>query len=278
MNLSIQAAGVAAWPASDAGASLAQAANAAAQADPSSAAHAASPLIVSAVDPNDHSRLDRYLSALGAPLKMGGDAEQMAEALVPAMQSLLQQRPDLGNAHFDFALSRGSLVVKSDTLDDADRAWLQDFLNGNKELLQAAQAFHDDAVAGYASWAEADGKPLSAAQLDAVSQQADGLVSFMDLFKKLGRQAHATLLAQVSYMQPDGSRLDLSRDPGSANGFLAFMQGAHTMRDGTATYAGPAGQTVYGGLRGDIFSMIGTAIPQFLPPSASRSVGLKETA
>jgi len=239
---------------------------------------AAASITLSPVDPRDHSRIDKYLDALGAPLRMGKDAQDIARALVSTMRALINTRPDLANAQFDFSSSDGVLVVSSAALGDSDKQWLQGQLNGNAALVQAVRSFHDDAVAGYAMWAEADGQPLSPARLESVSRQADGLTSFMNLFGKLGADAQQSLMTGGKYYRSDGSALDLGQDPSSAAGFLDFMRSADAAGLGTARFVTSSGKILDGVLGMNIFGMNSAAIPNFFPPSETRSLGVNETA
>jgi hypothetical protein len=242
------------------------------------ASDAAPALTISAVDPRDHTRLDQYLQALGAPLLMGAAASDIANALVPVMQSVIRERPDLAHAQFDFASSNGAISVTSNTLNDADKTWLQNKLNAHGALVQSVQSFHDHAVSGYETWANADGNPLSPAESDAVSKQADTLTGFMDLFRNLGASAQGYLMRDGTYRTPSGATLDLSQDPGSAAGFLNLMDSVRSAADGTATFTTSSGTTTYGVLRMNIFEMNSSAMPHFFPPSGTRSLGVHETA
>ncbi|NIE63468.1 hypothetical protein [Burkholderia sp. Ax-1719] len=263
------------------GASLSSAALASQTASATASPDSSTPITVTAVDPLDHSRIDKYLSALGAPLKMGADAEQIANALVPVMQSLIKERPDLASADFDFSSNDGSIAVSSKTMNAADQSWLQDKLNSSAPLVQAVKAYHDDAVAGYATWADADGNPLSASETAAVSKQADKLTSFMSLFSALGSEAQRSLMKGGTYhldSNTTGSNtLNLAQDPGNATGFLQFMKSVNAAKNGTATFTSTSGHTWYGVLRVDIFLMGSKAIPNFFPQSDTRSLGIDET-
>ncbi len=161
-------------------------------------------------------------------------------------------------------------------MSDADKTWLQGKLNGDSSLVQAVQSFHDDAVAGYATWAEADGNPLSSSEAEAVGRQADGLTSFMDLFKSVGSAAQGTLMTGGTYHTANGAKLDLSQDPGSAAGFLSFMQSVQSVTEGTATFTTSSGTTMYGVLQMNIFELNSQAMPHFFPSSGARSVGVDE--
>jgi hypothetical protein len=237
-----------------------------------------SSITISAVDTQDHTRLDKYLKALNAPLQMGTDAQNIADALVPTMQSVIKERPDLANAQFDFASDNGAIVVSSTTMSNNDKTWLQGKLNSNASLVQSVKSFHDDAVAGYTTWAEVDGKPLSQSETDSISKQADSLTSFMDLFKNLGSQAQSSLMSGGTYSTSSGAPMNLAQDPGSAKGFLSFMQSVQSAKNGAATFATSSGQSMHAVLQMNIFEMNSSAMPNFFPPSDTQSLGFNEKA
>jgi hypothetical protein len=220
-------------------------------------------------------RVSQYLDAMSMNFRTGQDAQDVANALVASMQDVLQQRPDLANAQFDFQSDNGSIKVTSQTLSDSDKAWLQNLLNSNGTLVQAVNAFHQDAVGGYAAWAAADGTPLTDAQTQAVSNEADGMVSFMQLFHQMGEAGAQGMFKDGPYYAPNGTKIDLTQNPGSATGFLSFMQSAQAMAYGTDTYMGPAGHTVFAAAQFNVFD--GSALPNFFPSQAT-SVGIHETA
>lgn len=72
--------------------------------------------------------------------------------------------------------------------------------------------------------------------------------------------------------------LNLAQDPGSATGFLNFMKSVQAAKNGTATFTSSSGHTSYGVLRMDIFGTDSRAIPNFFPPTQTRSLGVDETA
>ncbi|WP_430392161.1 hypothetical protein [Dyella sp. 20L07] len=223
-------------------------------------------------------RVDKYLQALGAPLQMSMDAQDIAKALVPSMQAVILERPDLANAAFDFVSDNGSLKVMASGMNDSDKAWLQDTLNGNQALVRSVQSFHDHAVGGYATWAEADGSPLSAEQSRAVSQQVDGFGGFMSLLHKLGSSAQSTLMKDGTYYATNGAKLNLGQNPGSAVGLLSFMQSADEAASGTVRFETSTGKSTTGALRMNIFGVGGSLMPQFLPSSRGDTLGVSRTA
>jgi len=235
-------------------------------------------LTVAAIDPQDHTRLDKYLTALNAPLKMGLDAEQIANALIPTMQSVLQARPDLANAQFDFESDSGSIRVTSSSMSASDKAWLQAQLNGNTALVQAVQTFHDDAVEGYTTWADADGNSLSQSDLESVNKQADTLTGFMALFAGLASTAQSSLMKNGSYYTANGEQMNLATNPSSAAGFLNFMRSVQAAANGTSRFVSSSGHTTYGALRMNIFEMNSSAMPNFFPASDTKTLGLNEQA
>ncbi|WP_148654683.1 hypothetical protein [Paraburkholderia caribensis] len=232
---------------------------------------------VTVVDPSvTAARVAKYLDALGAPLKMGNDARNIANALTSTMQSVLSQRPDLANAHFDFHSSNGSIEVTSEDLGANDIAWLQGMLKGNASLVASVSAFHNDAVSGYAKWSEADGTPLTASQSDAVSEKADALGGFMSLFQSLGQDARKYQMKDGDYKLADGSKMDLDQDPTTAAGFLLFAKSAQAAEDGTSTFVSTSGNTLFGGQM-SVFQNT-SVIPNFFPPSGTKSLGFSQTA
>jgi hypothetical protein len=81
-------------------------------------------------------------------------------------------------------------------------------------------------VGGYSAWANADGNPLTKAQSDAISKQADGLVSFISLFRQMGASGKAPNANDKDIYAINGARIDPTQDPGSAVGFLSFAKRA----------------------------------------------------
>ncbi|MBW0445147.1 hypothetical protein EN871_04345 [bacterium M00.F.Ca.ET.228.01.1.1] len=235
------------------------------------------PLTVTAIDPQDNTRLNKYLRAITTPMTLGEDAQNVATALVPTMRAILRERPDLANAPFDFQSSNGSIRVVSAGLSADDKSWLQGKLNNNTDLVQAVKTFHDDAVAGYAFWADADGAPLTQAQTDEVSKKADGMVGFLNLFKSLGSDAQQYQMKDGTYTTSDGSPMDLAQDPTTAAGFLAFNKSAQASADGTFTFTANSGHVLYGS-RMNIFELNSSALPHFFPPSDTKTLGFNETA
>lgn len=221
-------------------------------------------------------RLQKYLQALGAPLKMGQDASRMADALVSTMQSIVEERPDLATASFDFKSDQGSLKVVSQDLSATDREWLEGKLNQNTELLDAAAQFHDDAVAGYTTWASASGQTLTPEQSDAVARKADDLTGFLKLFSNLGADAAKGMFRDGAYYAPDGSRVGFEQDPTTADGFLSFMRSAKTLSEGSAKWVAPDGKTHFGVLKSDIFAN-DRVIPNFFPDQKS-ALGISAVA
>lgn len=235
------------------------------------------PLSIARADsPENAARLQQYLQALAAPLKMGQDASRMADALVSTMQSIVKERPDLATASFDFKSNQGSLEVVSQDLSSTDKAWLESRLNANADLLDAAAQFHDDAVAGYTLWADASGTALTPAQSDAVARKADDLTGFLELFSKLGADAATGMFSDGAYYAPDGSHVGFDQDPTTAEGFLSFMHSAKTLAEGTAKWVAPDGKAHFGVLKSDIFAN-DRVMPHFFPGSAN-ALGISQMA
>jgi hypothetical protein len=145
---------------------------------------------------------------------------------------------------------------------------------------QAVQSFHNDLVGGYSAWANADGNPLTNAQSDAISKQADGLVSFMNLFKQMGASSKVPNAHDRDNIYAlNGAKVDLTQDPGSAVGFLSFMQSAQAVANGADVAKTPVGN-FYGAEKFNVFernlsSPWTIQIPFF--PSDATSLGMHET-
>jgi hypothetical protein len=215
------------------------------------------------------------LTWLGLQMKLGADAQTVGTALVSSMQALISQRPDLANAQFDFqSAGDGSIKVTSNSLSDNDKTYLQNLLNGNSGLVQAVQSFHDDAVARYSAAADAARTTVSQDDIDAVSARAN-TIGFMQLFSQMGADASRTLGTHSSYFAPNGAKIDLSRDPGSAAGWLDFMQGAQSLDDGTAKAVDNNSGRVMYGTKMNVFAD-SDAVPNFLPAEIT-SLGMHVT-
>ncbi|OTP65692.1 hypothetical protein [Caballeronia sordidicola] len=224
--------------------------------------------------------LAKYQQALDSNARTGQDAQAVATALMSSTQQLILQRPDLANARFDFQSNNGAVKVTSSALSDSDRTWLQNLLNSNGSLVQAVQSFHNDLVGGYSAWANADGNPLTDAQLDAVGKQADGLVSFMNLFKQMGASSKVPNSDDKDIYTLNGAKIDLTQDPGSAVGFLGFMQSAQAVANGADVAKTPIGN-FYGTEKFNVFEQNlsnswAIRIPFF--PSDATSLGTNEIA
>ncbi|MBB5357182.1 hypothetical protein HDE76_000364 [Rhodanobacter sp. ANJX3] len=224
--------------------------------------------------------LAKYQQALDSNARTGQDAQAVATALVSSMQQLILQRPDLANAKFDFQSDNGAIKVTSGTLSDSDRAWLQNLLNSNGSLVHAVQSFHNDLVGGYLAWANADGNPLTDAQSNAISKQADDLVSFMSLFRQMGASSKVPNADDKDIYALNGAKIDLTQDPGNAVGFLSFMQSAQAVANGADVAKTPVGN-FYKAEKFNIFEQNlnnswAIRIPFF--PSDATSLGMHETA
>jgi hypothetical protein len=224
--------------------------------------------------------LAKYQQALDSNARTGQDAQAVATALVSSMQQLILQRPDLANAKFDFQSDNGAIKVTSGTLSDSDRAWLQNLLNSNGSLVHAVQSFHNDLVGGYSAWANADGNPLTDAQSNAISKQADDLVSFMSLFRQMGASSKVPNADDKDIYALNGAKIDLTQDPGNAVGFLSFMQSAQAVANGADVAKTPVGN-FYKAEKFNIFEQNlsnswAIRIPFF--PSDATSLGMHETA
>jgi hypothetical protein len=210
--------------------------------------------------------------------KLGSDANDIATALVPSMQTLIQLRPDLANQKFDFSYDNGGIKVTSNTMNASNQAWVQFLLNSNDALTTAVQTFHDDTVAGYAAAAEAKAAELGQPPPDAGGEDSGSGnvdVNFMQLFRKMGADAGKSQYSRDTYTTLSGANVDLSQDPGSAAGLLGFVQSAQALAEGAVKDVDSSGRAFYG-TRQYIF-MDFEALPQLFQP-ATKSLGIHVTA
>jgi alpha-beta hydrolase superfamily lysophospholipase len=169
-------------------------------------------------------RMATIVKAYAAHDAMTYDASRVMDALVPTMQSVVNQRPDLADAKFDFQTDNGHLKVVSSTMSAKDRAWLEDQLNANHALVSATQSFHEHAVEGYQLAASLDDSPSTTIDTAAISAAADNKFSFMDIFQRLGQASSAVLDQGGSYYTADGMAIDFDLVPNNASSFLRFAK------------------------------------------------------
>ena len=232
---------------------------------------------VKQVDPTNSASLDAALQALGLAGKLSGDLQNVASALVPSMQKIIEDRPDLANASFDFQSDNGSIKVVSSSLSDGDKAWLEKTFNANKALVDAVQTFHDDATESYALWAQADGHTLSSSDRAKVSQLADQTFHFMNMFQQASQTMLRNMFNDGSYTTSNGAPINLHQNVNSPLSFLVFQKSNQSIMEGTDTYTSPLDHRYYGAMKGNFF--FGTdVIPNFMPSMSSNSVGLNTAA
>lgn len=234
--------------------------------------------ITKAPSPDDpNSPLAQSLKALSLTGKLSSDLQDVASALAPSMQKIIEDRPDLATANFDFQSDNGSIKVVSSSLNAHDKAWLEQTLNANKGLVAAVQTFHKDATASYALWAGADGKTLSPSDTDKVSELADKQFSFMSMFQNASRAMLQNMDRDGSYVTSNGAPIDFHQSVNSPLSFLVFQKSNLSVLNGTDTETAGNGHTYYGAVKGNFFSFPGV-IPGFQPSMSSSSVGLNEVA
>lgn len=221
--------------------------------------------------------LDAALHALGSAAKLSDDLQHVASALVPSMLKIIEDRPDLANANFDFQSGNGSIKVVSSSLSDSDKAWLQKTFNANQGLVDAVQTFHDDATTSYALWAKADGQSLSSSDAAKVSQLADQTFHFMDMFQHASQTMLQNMFKDGSYTTPHGAPINFHQGVNSPLSFLVFQKSNQSILDGTDTYTSPLGRSYYGAIKGNFF-FSSSVIPDFMPSMSSNSLGVNTTA
>jgi hypothetical protein len=219
-------------------------------------------------------KISAILKAYAAHDAMAYDASHVMDALVPTMQSVIDQRPDLANAKFDFKTDNGHLKVVSSTMSAKDKAWLEDQLNSNKALVSATKSFHAHAVEGYQLAAALDDSSSTTIDTATISAAADNKFSFMDVFQRFG-QASAGLDQGGSYYTSDGTALDFNLVPNTASSFLRFAKTANAIEAGDVRYVDDAsGREFNGAIKGSIFHIFVFVMPAFRPGNDANTLGL----
>lgn len=225
----------------------------------------------------DDPKLQAGLKAITKSMGLQDNLQDVATALAQSMQQIIQNRPDLAMASFDFQSDNCAIKVVSSSLNAKDKAWLEQTLNSNQALVKAVQTFHDNAADSYALWSEADGQPLSAADAKKVSGLADTSYNFMSLFRKASQSMVSTMDRNGTYTTSNGAPIDFHQSVNSALSFLVFQKSNEAIMAGTNSYTTSTGRTYYGTMKGNLFGM--TEVVRGLVPSfSSNSIGLKATA
>ena len=210
--------------------------------------------------------LAAFSESMTARYRLGDDTQAIATALQKTMQAIVDQRPDLADAKFDFVSRNGSLEVVSTDLSPKDKAWLAAQLNANAALLQSVNAFNQDAT--------------TVAQIpnstDDVSNQVDGTVKFLSLLNSLGSDIQSTMNESGgTYSRSDGGPLDLNTPPNSAASFLSFATQMQAVQDGALTFESGGKSYPHAMRMTNAYGDAGFKLSQLLPPSASLNLSVK---
>jgi hypothetical protein len=208
----------------------------------------------------------------------GKDLQQIGEALAFSMQDLIQERPDLAQAKFDFVSDKGVIRVTSSELGEADRAWLESTLNGNAALAVAVKRFHDDAVDVYALTRKSHGQLIDDAEYQKTSDAVDNMYQFMDLLRNVadGVRNDYQPTTAFSYQDVTGAPLAFDADPSSAAGLLDFMDKIRSLESGPLTVVTRKSHTMV--RFNDPFALAGMRIAAYDPKSSDHEPGLQVQA
>lgn len=139
------------------------------------------------------------------------------------------------------------------------------------------QTFHDDAVAAWRSWAEADGQSASEISGAELSSKADQQFNFMGMFNQASQAQNRNMDPAGQYTSTSGAAVDFRATVDSPLSFLIFEKSNQAVLDGAVSYSTSQGRTYQAALRGNLFS-IPQALSSFLPTSRSGSLGLDTLA
>jgi hypothetical protein len=176
--------------------------------------------------------------AMNALWGLGQHTQDIANALQTTMQAIIDQRPDLANAKFDFVSKNGSLEVVSTDLSPQDKGWLTSLLNANTSLVNSVKAFNDDAttMSLYDIGAQTSPTPI-ADSTRAVSKQVDGSVKFISFLDAVGNDIQQTMHAgRGAYVRSDGGPLDLGQSHNTATKFLSYTAQMQAVQTGAINF------------------------------------------
>jgi hypothetical protein len=224
---------------------------------------------ITATEVPDHD-VDAVFESWRATMARGKDLKNIADSLASSMQELIDQRPDLAQAQFDFVLDDGRIKIVDDQLSARDRSWLEGKLNSNTELRTSVRQFHDHTVDAYALARKGYGRPLSEAEYAQANASVDRQFKYMSLLKDVAGRIQHDYRAQpeFSYRDRSGTPMSFEPDPGSAQGIVDFVSRIRALQSGPLTLVLASGRTDY--IRfNDPFGLAGSAIARYTPREPS---------
>lgn len=224
--------------------------------------------IIATVVP-DHD-IDAVFESWRAKLARGKDLSNITDSLAQSMQEVMEQRPDLSQAQFDFVLEDGRIRIVDDQLSARDRSWLEGKLNANTELRTAVRQFHDNTVDAYALAHKAYGMPLSEAEYAQANAAVDRQFKYMSLLRDVaGRIQHEyRAQSEFSFRDQRGTPFKFEPDPSSAQGVVDFMSRIRSLQSGPLTVVLTSGRSSYTRFN-DPFSAAGLVIGDLRLPTRS---------
>lgn len=78
--------------------------------------------------------------------QLGRTLEAFGRQLDIVTSRMRMVRPDIADSPYDLKVEQGRLKVVGDTLDERSRIWLEESVNGDRELVRLAKAFNELAV------------------------------------------------------------------------------------------------------------------------------------
>lgn len=228
------------------------------------------PLVITAT-PVPEQDMEATFEALRVRWARGKDLNNIAESLASSMQQVMDLRPDLADAQFDFVLDDGRIRVVDDQLSIRDRDWLEGQLNDSDELRTWVQQFHDHTVDAYALARKGSGVPLSDAEYEQANVAVDRQFKYMSLLKDVAGRIRHDYRAQpeFSYRDQDGAPMSFKPDPGSARGVVDFMNRIRSLTSAPLTLVLSRGRTDQVPMN-DPFGLAGRIIDGYSPEESGR--------
>jgi hypothetical protein len=214
------------------------------------------------------------LKAMNALFEVGADMQDIANALRRTMRTVIEDRPDLRSAKFDFETDNGKIKLISDDISADDRNWLEGLLNKNWDLRDALSNFHADYIDLYR------GRVGSKVATEVISQRVDKSVQLMSLLSQLGSDTQRTLIrSEGTFQRIDGGPLDLSQGAETAEDFLSYVEQMDKIREGSISFTTRKGKVYYDAYRAsNPYIATGFMLQKTLYDDKSISLGFYEKA
>lgn len=136
---------------------------------------------------NTHSVTETY-AHYESGRRLGKTLEAFGSAFDRVTSRMRAIRPDITDASYDLKLDQGKLKVVGDSMDGRSRIWLEESVNGDRELVRLAKEFNELAVEilDPEVCPEGDGFKWGGRRYDKLDATIDRTTRFVSLLKGMG--------------------------------------------------------------------------------------------